>query len=200
MKALGSPSPLPGARALNTRVNIPSRGNSGSGTEPSVRAPAPGECVRLLVVDRHDAVQGEAELAQAPPRREVPRRVLPYRVVRDAAGIERLETPEREVGRGHHPGLDQAHAVHAPPHRVVSHRSAGGLVEGAHPFLAIALVGGGVAVEFDDVALVARMAPGAVLLGPHDLEQVARGENPSLAVHHHVGSDGGGALALRRAA
>ena len=34
MKALGSPSPLPGARALNTRVNIPSRGNSGSGTEP----------------------------------------------------------------------------------------------------------------------------------------------------------------------
>ena len=32
---LGSPSPLPGARALTTRVNIPSRGKSGRGTEPS---------------------------------------------------------------------------------------------------------------------------------------------------------------------
>ena len=31
----GSPAPLPGARVLTTRVNIPSMGKSGSGTEPS---------------------------------------------------------------------------------------------------------------------------------------------------------------------
>ena len=38
------------------------------------RALGQGERVRLLVVDRHDAVQGKAELAQAPAWREVPRR------------------------------------------------------------------------------------------------------------------------------
>ena len=117
--------------------------------------------------------------------------------MRDGGGIERLEAPEREVGRGHHPRLDQAHAVHPPPHRVVALRSAGRLVEGAHPFPAIALVGGDVAVELDDVAPVPRVAPGAVLLRAHDVEQVPRGENPSLAVDHHVRADGAGALALR---
>ena len=73
-------------------------------------------------------------------------------------------------------------------------------MEGAHPFAAIALVGGDVAVKLHDVAPVARMAPGAVLLRAHDIEQVPRGENPTLAVEHHVRADGGGALALRGAA
>ena len=137
------------------------------------------------------------ELTQAPPRRDVPRRVLPYRVVRDRGRIEGLEAPERQIGRGHDPGFDEAHAVHPPPHRVVAHRRAGWLVEGAHPFPAVALVGGDVAVQLDDVAPVARMAPGAVLLRAHDVEQVPRGENPSLAVDHHVRADGAGARALR---
>ena len=48
--------------------------------------------------------------------------------------------------------------------------------------------------------VVARMAPGAVLLRAHDVEQVPSGENPSRAVHHHIGADGAGALALRGAA
>ena len=83
---------------------------------------------------------------------------------------------------------------------MVAHRRRGRLAEGAHPFLAIALVGGDVAVELDDVAPVARMAPGAVLLRAHDVEQVPRGENPPLAVDDHVRADGTGARALRGAA
>ena len=145
-------------------------------------------------------MQGKAELAQAAPRRDTPRRILPHGVVRDGLRIERFQTPERKIGRGHDPGFDEAHAVHPPPHRVVAHRRFSRLVEGAHPFLAVALVGGDVAVELDDVAPVPRMAPGAVLLLAHDVEQVPRGENPTPGVDDHVRADGAGARALHGAA
>ena len=77
---------------------------------------------------------------------------------RGAPVRESATPPSRELGARARDrsrarsGLRRAARRPPPPHRVLAHRRVSWLVEGAHPLLTIALVGGGVAVELDDVA------------------------------------------------